>query len=72
MVVLGGLLCLTYTPVFTVSLGEASCGGSFCLTINANFLMDCNFLAPMDSNGAVGSGYVIASIKYSAELVSTC
>ena len=31
--------------------------------------MDCNFLAPMDANGAVGDGFDIASIKSSAALV---
>ena len=31
--------------------------------------MDCYLLASMDANGAVGAGLVIASIKYSAELV---
>ena len=38
--------------------------------IFARFLINYNWLAPMDENGAIGDGFVIASIKSSSTLVS--
>ena len=68
--VLGGLLCLTSTIFCAVYLLGDYYGVVFCLKISDNFLMDCNFLATIDANKDVGAGFAIASIKYTAALVS--
>ena len=61
---------LISTPVCAVSLLGGFPLGSFCLKIYENLLMACDLLAPMDTNGAVGSGFSIAFIKYTTALVS--
>ena len=40
-----------------------------CLKISAKLMITCNFLDHMDAHGAVGAGFLIASIKSSAILV---
>ena len=68
-VVLGGSLCLTSTLVCSVSLWGIYCGVVVCLKISAKLMITCNFLDHMDAHGAVGAGFLIASIKSSAILV---
>ena len=41
-----------------------------CLKISAKLMIPCNLLAPMDSNGAVGAGFEIVSIKPRSVLVA--
>ena len=67
-IVLVGLFHLTSTLVCDVSFWGVSCGVVF-LDIY-DFLMACNLLSPMYSNGDVGAGLEIASSKYIAALVS--
>ena len=69
-VFLSGMLFLISTLICDVSLWGAPCGVVFCLEISSNLLMACNFLTPMDTDGAVGAGSEIASIKASAAFVA--
>ena len=57
-------------PHFFCTLVGGFLGGSFCLNISDNLLMECNFIPPMDTNGAVGSDLGIFSIKSNAALVA--
>ena len=49
---------------------RSSCSYDVCLNKYSKLLIACNFLSPMNANGAVGDGYVISFIKYSATLVA--
>ena len=66
---MGGLLCLTSIFVCDVSLWGFYCGLVIFLKTSEKFLMDCNFLSPMDENMNVGYGFVISPIKYISVLI---
>ena len=67
-----GVSCFVLLIMLFPTLGNKNLSSRLyvvCLKISTKFLIACNFLAPMDSNGAVGDGFLIASIKSSAALV---
>ena len=70
VVVLGGLICLTYNIVFDVSLWRFYCGAVILFKMAGKYLVICNFLSLIHANRDVGAGFAIASIKFSAAFVA--